>query len=55
MDTGILATSGRMRGRFSSLSIKIAVNTNSSVNAPKIETPTGVRSVRVFFVPVAAL
>jgi hypothetical protein len=33
----------------------IAANTNNAVNTPKIITPIGVRSVRVFFVPVAAL
>ena len=27
---------------------------NSAVNAPNIVAPTGVRRVRVFFVPVAA-
>jgi hypothetical protein len=55
IDTRSLAPSGRGRGRFRNLSIIIAADTNRAINAPKIITPIGVRRVRVFFVPVAAL
>ena len=55
IDTGRLALSGKIRGRLSNLSIKIAMITNSDVNAQKIAKPIGVKRVRVFWVPVAAL
>ena len=55
IDTGRLAPSGKIRGRLSNLSTKIAAITNSAVNTPKIVRPIGVKSVRVFWVPVAAL
>ena len=54
IDTGTLASSGRRAGRFSSLSTRSAASTNNAVKAAKMVNPIGVRSARVFRVPVAA-
>jgi len=54
-DSGTLISCGRRGGRCNWLSTKIAAKTNNVVNTPNITIPIGVRSVRVFLVPVAAL